>query len=69
MTKWEIENQIIDEMREFLLQLKGIPFDKGLPIVQKKAWELADKYDTDGANVMNLVFSRWSEIENHNQAD
>jgi hypothetical protein len=32
-----------------------MPFDKGLPLLQKEAWRLADKYDVDGASVINII--------------
>lgn len=59
MTKTEIEAKIREECLEFLPSLKGIPFDKGLPLLQKEAWRLADKYDTDGANVINILIANF----------
>lgn len=63
MTKREIENMIIHDLKLFMPQLKGLPFDKGLPYLQKEAWRLADKYDTDGANVINIMLSRFGELK------
>lgn len=63
MTKYEIEIKIAEEMKKFLPSIGHMPFDKALPILQKKAWELADKYDTDGANVINLMLSHWKDAE------
>ena len=36
-------------------EIGGIPFDKAFPIMQQKVWVIADKYDTDGPNVMNII--------------
>ena len=63
MNKYEIETAIIEELNDFMPKLKGIPFDKGLPLMRKEAWRLADKYDTDGANVINIMMKRFGEIK------
>ena len=57
MNKYEIETAIINELKSFMPTIKNIPFDKGLPLMQKEAWRLADKYDTDGANVINIMLN------------
>ena len=44
-------------------EIAKMPFDKGLPLLQKEAWRLADKYDTDGANVINVMLKRFKEID------
>lgn len=64
MTKYEIETKILDEFAEFLPTIGNIPFDKALPKLRAEAWRLADKYDTDGANVLNIVFKRYGELKN-----
>lgn len=66
MNKLQIEKEIIKELDFFLPQINGIPFDKGLPVLQKELWRLADKYDTDGANVFNILMKRFGEIKNGN---
>ena len=43
--------------------IKNVPFDKGLPLMQREAWRLADKYDTDGANVINIMMKRFEELK------
>lgn len=63
MNKYEIETAIINELKSFMPTIKNIPFDKGLPLMQKEAWRLADKYDTDGANVINIMLKRFGELE------
>lgn len=64
MTKREIENAIIQELKVFMPKINSLSFDKALPLLQKEAWRLADKYDTDGANVINLMLSRFGELKN-----
>lgn len=64
MNKYEIETEILKELEKFLPQIEKIPFDKGLPLLQKEAWRLADKYDSDGANVINILMKRFGEIRN-----
>lgn len=64
MTKYEIEKKILDEFAEFLPTIGNLPFDKALPKLRAEAWRLADKYDTDGANVFNIVFKRYEELKN-----
>lgn len=64
MNKYEIETEILKELEVFLPKIKKLPFDKGLPLLQKEAWRLADKYDTDGANVINIMMKRFKEITN-----
>lgn len=46
MNKYEIETAIIEELKSFMPSIKNVPFDKGLPLMQREAWRLADKYDT-----------------------
>ena len=64
MNKYETEIAILEELKFFLPKLKNIPFDKGLPLLQNEAWRLADKYDTDGANVINILLKNYKEIKN-----
>lgn len=59
MTKTEIEEQILQECLVFMPTMQGVPFDKGLPLLQKEAWRIADKYNTDGANVINILLSNF----------
>lgn len=63
MNKYEIESAIIEELKIFMPSIKNVPFDKGLPLMQKEAWRLADKYDTDGANVINIMMKRFGELK------
>lgn len=63
-TKYEVETAILKEFDEFFPTIKNMKFDKALPILQQNAWKLADKYDTDGTNVMNIVLSRFKELNN-----
>lgn len=62
MNKYEIEAAILKELDSFLPKIKNLPFDKGLPLLQKEAWRLADKYDSDGANVINIMLKRFWEL-------
>lgn len=64
MNKYEIETEILKELNTFLPKIKEVPFDKALPLLQREAWRLADKYDTDGANVINIMMKRFREIAN-----
>ena len=63
MNKFEIETAILKELDIFMPQMKSIPFAKGLPLLQQEAWRLADKYDTDGANVINIMMKRFDELK------
>lgn len=62
MNKYEIETEILKELERFLPGIGHMAFDKSLPLMQKEAWRLADKYDTDGANVLAILFKRYGEI-------
>ena len=62
MNKYEIETEILKELKTFLPKIKEVPFDKALPLLQREAWRLADKYDTDGANVINIMMKRFRKI-------
>ena len=63
MNKYEIEKAILEELELFLPKIKKMPFEKGLPLLQREAWRLADKYDTDGANVVNILMKRYKEMK------
>lgn len=64
MTKRDIENAIMQELKELMPKINSLSFDKSLPLLQEEAWRLADKYDTDGANIINLILNRFGELEN-----
>lgn len=66
MNKYEIETAIAEELKSFMPSIKNVPFDKGLPLLQREAWRLADKYDTDGANVINIMMKRFEELKDEN---
>ena len=38
MNKHEIETEILKELEMFFPQISKMPFDKGLPLLQKEAW-------------------------------
>lgn len=57
MTKREIEQQVFNEVERIMQKIGNVPFDKAFPIMQQRIWEIADKYDTDGPNVMNIYFT------------
>ena len=38
MTKREIENEILKELKAFMPKIKNVPFDRGLPLLRKEAW-------------------------------
>ena len=57
MTKREIEQQVFNEVERIMQEIGNFPFDKAFPIMQQRIWEIADKYDTDGPNVMNIYFT------------
>ena len=62
LNKYEIETAILKEIDSFLPKIKKLPFDKGVPQLQKEAWRLADKYDSDGANIINIMLKRFGEL-------
>lgn len=62
MTKIEIETAILKEFALFFPKIKYLKFDKALPLLQEEVWRLADKYDSDGPNVMNIIISRYKEM-------
>ena len=57
MNKKEIEAAIYNEAKAFVDKIGKIPGDKGLALLQQEAWRIADKYDTDGANVINILMT------------
>lgn len=63
MNKYQIETKILQELETFLPKIGNMSFDKALPILRREAWRLADKYDTDGANVINIVLKRFGKIK------
>ncbi|MFA9422391.1 MAG: hypothetical protein ACERLG_02350 [Sedimentibacter sp.] len=65
MNKLEIERAISKECKELLLELKANneKFDgKGIEKFQKRLWQIADKYGTDGANVFNIMMKNYNDI-------
>ncbi len=37
-------------------QQLNVPFDKGLPLLQKMVWEVADRYGITGPAVLGMYF-------------
>ena len=62
MNKYEIETKILTEFADFMPLVGDIPFNKALPQIRKELWRLADKYDTDGDNVLNIIMKRYEEL-------
>ena len=46
--------RLLNEIKE-----NNMPFDEGLPILQGKLWELADKYNTTGPDIF-IKFMDWA---------
>lgn len=44
----------------------NIPFDKGLPILQNLLWEIADRHNTTGAEVLGMYLEMKSAESNNN---
>ena len=42
--------------------LKDIPFDKALPFLQNKLWEIADKHGTTGDKVFGALMDNWKDF-------
>lgn len=43
-----------------------LPFDKGLPVLQNLLWEIADRHNTTGPEVLRLYFEMKSaELKNN----
>lgn len=57
MNKKEIEQRIFQEVDNAIQEVGSTRIDKGMPILQKRLWEIADKYDTTGGNALNIYFS------------
>ena len=57
MNKHEVEKAIYAEISASVQKFGNMPFDKALPIMQNEAWRIADKYNTDGSNVINILLT------------
>ena len=44
----------------------NLPIDKGLPILQNLLWEIADRHNTTGPEVLRLYFEMKSAELNNN---
>ena len=55
---------LMDEIKTLDEKFKqlNMPFDKGLPILQELVWEVADRYNTTGPEVLKLYFD-WKSKE------
>lgn len=63
MNKIEIENAIIEELKNILPIIKSMKsFEQGLPILQEHLWRIADNHGTDGANVFNILMKHFKDI-------
>ena len=58
------EVKMLDER----IKLIDMPFDKGLPLLQKLLWEIADRYNTTGQEVLRIYFDMKSaELKTNNK--
>ena len=46
------EIQLLDER----IKAIDMPFDKGLPLLQNLLWEIADRYNTTGQEILRMYF-------------
>lgn len=58
-----ILNEIKELDKEISTQLKNVPFDKGLRILQTKLWNIADQHNTTGAEVFKMYMDYKSSLE------
>ena len=47
---------IIEEIVALDAEIKemNLPFDKGLPILQRRLWEIAERHNTTGADIFHI---------------
>ena len=55
---------IIDEINSLDSEIKqlNLPFNKGLPILQQRLWEIADRHNTTGPEVFKMYMD-WKSKE------
>ena len=50
------EEEIYKEVEKCVEEIKGMPFDKGLPVFQKSVWDIGDKHGIKGDEVVRIYF-------------
>lgn len=56
------DHEIYEKVEEFVsANLRNVPFDKGLPHLQKFVWDLGDKIGKTGPEVLKAYFDVKSE--------
>ena len=61
---------LYDEVKMLDERIKAIdmPFDKGLPLLQNLLWEIADRHNTTGPEVLRMYFDMKSaELKKENK--
>ena len=56
MLNKEEEKAIFEEVSKYIDEIKGIPFDKGLPGFRKSLWDIGDKHGLRGDEVLKIYF-------------
>ncbi len=56
-----IFNELKDMDNEISVSLKNVPFDKGLPIIRKYVWAIADRHNTTGAEIFKMYMEYLSD--------
>jgi hypothetical protein len=58
MLSEEEQKAIFEEVAKCVEEIKGVPFDKGLPGFQKALWDIGDKHGINGDEVLKIYFEK-----------
>jgi len=58
----ELHKALVNDLRNLVATLSGYSTDKALPIMKRKSWELGDKYNMSGDEVVKFLFDNYQEI-------
>ncbi len=57
----EIRNNIFQEVTKCIEQISTQPFDKGLPVFRDCVWEIGEKYNFTGDEVVKIYFEELNQ--------
>lgn len=61
MNNEDIEESIFQEVSKCIEEIKTLPFDKGLPVFQRNVWEIGEKYNIEGNEVVKIYFDNYKK--------
>ncbi|WP_143323007.1 hypothetical protein [Clostridium sp. HBUAS56010] len=59
----KLREELVGDLRKLVATLSSYSTDKALPIMKRRSWELGDKYNMSGDEIVKFLFDNYQEIK------